>query len=206
MTVKAHVSRTHVSKSVKGVKFTSSTPVPAVLHTCRESRVEALKTYTMGLITYCCSGRFYVDYTRDTIYINSVTGSCHWDLGSFARDMPAKERRKIQYLAVEQALFDLERFENTEMLFDLRGLKTMTLVMEKPQRAKSKLTLFRGLEHSDSTIIQWGFDNYEEENSGHMRQNNGWRIVWKSWRKSHVCRVRPPRLELRCFPQQDRGG
>ena len=164
MTVKAHVLRTHVAQSVRGVKFTSpGTPVPPILHTSREARAEALKTYTLGLKTYCCSGRFYVDYTKDTIYLNSVEGGSYFDLGAFARDMSEKERRKIQHLAVEQDLFDNDRCENTEIIFDLQELKTFTLVMEKDEETKSGLVLFQEPRDIDSTVVSWSVDDDDFE-------------------------------------------
>ena len=104
-----------------------------------------------------------MDYTKDTIYLNSVEGGSYFDLGAFARDMSEKERRKIQHLAVEQDLFDNDRCENTEIIFDLRELKTFTLVMEKDEETKSGLVLFQEPRDIDSTVVSWSVDDDDFE-------------------------------------------
>ena len=108
------------------------------------------------------------------------------------------ERKKIQYLALHQGLFDLERVENTEMLLDLRGLKTITLVLtEKPHQIKSESFFFREPEDWEFSYIPLDFDD-----DGNMER---WPEETKEWieghmeavEEDHVCGVSAPRLEFK---------
>jgi 2EXR family len=99
---KINVLKAHVSKITRGVKFRFSTPVPAMLHTWRESRVEALKTsYTRGMKTVCSPPRIYIDFTQDTIYLRIVEKGCYFSMGYLVRDMPNKEMQRVQDITIE---------------------------------------------------------------------------------------------------------
>lgn len=138
-----------------------------------------------------------MDHTRDTIYLNSVAKGSHWDLGSLAWGMSEKERRKIQHLAVEQGLFDHDREENTEILFDLRGLKTITLVMEKDQEAKSELAAFHEPREGDSTLIHWSTVDDEEEDLWPQETKWWMELTLQEVEDNHKCGVEMPRVEFK---------
>jgi hypothetical protein len=45
----------------------SPDPIPIVLHICRESRTEALKSYQLAFGSYLHPGRIYFDFSKDTL-------------------------------------------------------------------------------------------------------------------------------------------
>ena len=45
--------------------------IPALLHTCRQSRDEALKSYELSFGLEDGSGRIYVNFSHDTVYFGA---------------------------------------------------------------------------------------------------------------------------------------
>jgi hypothetical protein len=101
---KASVLKSHVFKANIGLKFKSSTPVLALLHTCKESCAEASKTYQLGMRTFQNDLRVYVSFTRHTIYLRRVVEDRYFTLRDLMRDMSDHEMQKLHYPAIQQSL------------------------------------------------------------------------------------------------------
>jgi hypothetical protein len=79
-------------------QFKTSTRIPAIFHTCRESRLVALKNYHF-IFEGPCKTPFYFNPSTDTVFFNNINIlnvlASHFDLQSFVDDL-----RKIRYLAL----------------------------------------------------------------------------------------------------------
>lgn len=171
--VKVHIVKYHISEHVRGLKFTSFTPVPAVLHACKESRAIALKTYKLGMKTHCDGPRVYVDFTKDTIYMAKVENGLQFRLADLLRDMAKKELTKIRHLAIEKTLWDEDQ-NNDETLLDLHGLKIFSLIMHLP----SSWDACEEVELQDPTDKDAEF--YHEMGDGELSEDE------QLWRPSEV--------------------
>jgi hypothetical protein len=135
--------------------YDSSTPVPAMLHACHESRVVALLHYELGMSSHLSGPRLYVDFTKDVIYFGESNLNRHLTLSSIIRDMPEKEISKIRYLAMSQILWNHKPFCNGHVLMDFRSLKCITLVMEREKSSLHKNVVFAKPKEEDHTMVEF---------------------------------------------------
>jgi hypothetical protein len=70
------------------------------------------------------------------------------------RDTSDRELRKLRYLAVQQSLWEKERDANAEAHLDLEYLKTIRLVVERPESGESTEVAFEEPENSDGTFFE----------------------------------------------------
>jgi 2EXR family len=100
--------------------FTSPTPPPSLLHTCRESRSEALSQYTPAFKTDTSEIYTYFSFSRDTLRCAD----------SVLEYMPTEETKRIETLVLE--VRDAEYFGH----FHMEVVKTMERLEELTLLAK----------------------------------------------------------------------
>ncbi|KAI0383139.1 hypothetical protein F5Y04DRAFT_287670 [Hypomontagnella monticulosa] len=125
----------------KSTAYRSSSPVPANLHVCNESRSEALKRYR--LLFGVCSGppRILIDPSRDMLYFNRRKTL----FNKFISAVPRKDLACVRHIAINEKLLsyrgprqaDQIRAEGAHMVVEkilcqiyqlLPGLKTLSFV------------------------------------------------------------------------------
>jgi hypothetical protein len=95
-----------IRTSEQSWKFTSSSPIPAALHVCSESREVALKTYKLsfGSRTDGFTARVFFNFNQDTLYFrgewNGSPNEPQSYIGVFGTGVKEEERDRIQSLAV----------------------------------------------------------------------------------------------------------
>lgn len=62
---------TRYSEHGRGVVFSSTTPIPGVLHACSESREIALHRYQLAMTSFASGPRIFLDYLSDTVYFGA---------------------------------------------------------------------------------------------------------------------------------------
>jgi hypothetical protein len=147
------------SRHLRGLKFSSVTPVPAMLHACPESRLVALEHYELGMATHLSEPRIYVDYEKDTIYFGEANITEPFTLAALLRDMPEKELLKIRQLGMSQHLWNEKPFCNNHVLMDFTSLEKVILAMERPGAWGSKNVTLIPPKASDHTFCSI-FDEY----------------------------------------------
>jgi len=67
-------SKTEKQTHAHLLDYVSKAPIPSLLHVCRESRGEAMRTYELGLgYGHENRGKIFIDFTRDTLLITKQT-------------------------------------------------------------------------------------------------------------------------------------
>lgn len=97
--------------------FTSTTPPPAVLHVCRESRSETLSEYKLSFATPHTPGQVYIAYERDTVRFPSTT------LGS----LYPEELQSIRSMSLEVVDYPYFAHFNMGILKGMSSLKSLEL-------------------------------------------------------------------------------
>lgn len=62
-----------VQEAAASYTWVSKTTIPAMLHVCVESRIEALKVYKLGLGYGGNDGKIFIDFSHDTLLIGDQT-------------------------------------------------------------------------------------------------------------------------------------
>ncbi|RYP41227.1 hypothetical protein DL769_011601 [Monosporascus sp. CRB-8-3] len=88
------------------LRFTSSAPIPANLHACRESRWEAMRRYRLLFGTRGEPGRIFFDPTSDILYFGARDGDAASEsqLCNFMALVPFKEMACLRYIAINEML------------------------------------------------------------------------------------------------------
>lgn len=113
-------------------QYTSDGPPPTLLQTCAESRNIFLSTYEKLMFSPKHESSVYVDFSRDTIYFNSLACSPDGDLAFDLATSP--QRQKILYCAIDAQLWEVLRIFRDSSLSEvaqLRNLKTIALVLRQ---------------------------------------------------------------------------
>ncbi|RYP45524.1 hypothetical protein DL768_008159 [Monosporascus sp. mg162] len=87
-------------------RFTSSAPIPANLHACRESRWKAMRRYRLLFGTCGEPGRIFFDPTSDILYFGARDGDAASEsqLCNFMALVPFEEMVCLRYIAINEML------------------------------------------------------------------------------------------------------
>ncbi|RYO79231.1 hypothetical protein DL764_010041 [Monosporascus ibericus] len=87
-------------------RFTSSAPIPANLHACRESRWEAMRRYRLLFATCGESGRIFFDPMADILYFGARDGDAASEsqLCNFMALIRFEEMACLRYIAINEML------------------------------------------------------------------------------------------------------
>ncbi|RYP56638.1 hypothetical protein DL771_011672 [Monosporascus sp. 5C6A] len=87
-------------------RFTSSAPIPANLHACRESRCEAMRQYRLLFGTCGEPGRIFFDPMRDILYFGARDGDAASEsqLCNFMSLVSFEEMVCLRYIAINEML------------------------------------------------------------------------------------------------------
>jgi hypothetical protein len=66
----------------------SPEPIPVILHICRESRTEALKSYQLALGSYHHPPRIYFDFSKDTLRFGNNQGNARMTVPEMLQSGP----------------------------------------------------------------------------------------------------------------------
>ncbi|RYO77362.1 hypothetical protein DL766_007459 [Monosporascus sp. MC13-8B] len=86
--------------------FTSSAPIPANLHACRESRWEAMRRYRLLFGTCGETGRIFLDTMGDILYFGARDGDAASELQlyNFMTLVPFEDMACLRYIAINEML------------------------------------------------------------------------------------------------------
>ncbi|KAF7521094.1 hypothetical protein G7054_g12552 [Neopestalotiopsis clavispora] len=127
--------------------WSSSTPIPALLHVNAESRHEALTRYQLALSVGQQQPRIYVDFTRDTVFLGTaeLKPECS-PLWSNTNDMEKIERLAVVPEGAWRVLrfkkIDFDRLQKLTFVHDTDKLQlgpTLELVEDKAQDEAEEL-------------------------------------------------------------------
>ncbi|KAH8805681.1 hypothetical protein F5884DRAFT_455405 [Xylogone sp. PMI_703] len=100
--------------------FNTTTPIPALLHTCRESRLEGLTIYKPLFTTRQSENFIYISLTSDVIQVPANV------ISYFGKD----ECREIRSLTVHVKDLGYFGYYNMDTLMTMSALKELTLLVE----------------------------------------------------------------------------
>jgi hypothetical protein len=121
-------------------QYTSSTTPPILLRACPESRNLALETYTNLILSPEYESSVFVDFTRDTIFFDSLDCSPKGDLSFDLAKSPHRDR--ILSCAIDVQLWEVLRvfrYESLSELLWMKNLKTIALIMLKEKEVQRGL-------------------------------------------------------------------
>ncbi|KAF8858807.1 hypothetical protein BDZ45DRAFT_386931 [Acephala macrosclerotiorum] len=113
-------------------QYTSTSAPPALVHVCTESRSLFLETYTKLILSPKYDSAVFLDFTRDTLYFDSLDCSPDGDLSLDLASSPHRDR--ILYCAIDSQLWEVLRVFRYDSLSEVRlmpSLKTVALVMSR---------------------------------------------------------------------------
>ncbi|CAJ0542007.1 Ff.00g083350.m01.CDS01 [Fusarium sp. VM40] len=122
------------SKSLSWTGCTSPAPIPANLHTCAESRSEALKHYGLGFGFARGPGQVFLDPERDILYFGPRDGYMAAD-SQFQTCMSMcdpEELAVVRRLAINDALFWVDE--------SYRSMTAASLTVELLRRIKARMS------------------------------------------------------------------
>lgn len=108
--------------------FRPSRQTPALLHTCRESRAEALKTYQLRFASSPEFARVYFSYEHDILLL--VWSSLGPAPGRLLRKMAVDECEKLQTLMIGERTLLLHAEDNMRELERFSGLRYICVVCD----------------------------------------------------------------------------
>lgn len=113
-------------------QYVSNKPPPALAHVCSESRSLFLETYTKLILSPKYESNVFIDFSRDTIFFDTLDCSPDGDLSLDLSSSPHRDR--ILYCAIDSQLWEVLRVFKFDALSEVRlmpNLKTIVLVMLK---------------------------------------------------------------------------
>jgi hypothetical protein len=122
----------------------SPDPVPIVLHICRESRTEALKSYQLAFGSYLHPGRIYFDFSKDTLRFGNSQGDAYMTVPEMLQSGPidylldvflggdfygADDAEKVKYMItdIDESVYGRRAFCWDEIRL-FAGLKKLTIM------------------------------------------------------------------------------
>jgi hypothetical protein len=122
----------------------SPDPVPIVLHICRESRTEALKSYQLAFGSYLHPGRIYFDFSKDTLRFGNSQGDAYMTVPEMLQSGPidylldvflggdfygADDAEKVKYMItdIDESVYGRRAFCWDEIRL-FTGLKKLTIM------------------------------------------------------------------------------
>jgi hypothetical protein len=122
----------------------SPDPVPIVLHICRESRTEALKSYQLAFGSYLHPGRIYFDFSKDTLRFGNSQGDAYMTVPEMLQSGPidylldvflggdfygADDAEKVKYMItdIDESVYERRAFCWDEIRL-FTGLKKLTIM------------------------------------------------------------------------------
>lgn len=131
--------------------FRSTTPPPATLHICSESRIETLKYYSLVFAARSKFPEVYFNFDLDRLYIREA------DMFrglSFATTFSARDLKRIRHLAISDRYIQYlmgERQRNPSPQNDIRSLACL-LLQSKGRNHMSGVNIWESLEQLDIVI------------------------------------------------------
>lgn len=113
-------------------QYTSGAPPPILLHICTESRHKFLSIYEKFKLSQSYESSIFVDFTRDTIFFDSLDCSPEGDLAYDLAMSP--QSQKVLYCAIDAQLWEVLRVfrhDNLSEVKILKRLKTLWLVLRQ---------------------------------------------------------------------------
>jgi len=136
--------------------WTSSDPVPVILHICRESRTEALKSFKMTFGSHWFPGEVYFDFEKDTLhfgigkgmdYLNNNVGPSDYLLdvfmgGGFSGGNDG-EHVKYMIVDIDENVYG-RRYFCWDEIREFTGLQELALMpWEKQENAEELMRKYR---------------------------------------------------------------
>ncbi|KAG9239776.1 hypothetical protein BJ875DRAFT_2952, partial [Amylocarpus encephaloides] len=153
--IKVKIEYSKYSHHSRGLRFSSKTPVPALLHVNAEAREIGLNYWQLSMKSHYFEARIYINFKKDIVYFGDVNlTTFEWSLATLIRDVPESELAKINHLAVTQELWNYRSECNIHILPDFGNLKRITLVKERRALDKSKPLVFVAPKDFDSYVSE----------------------------------------------------
>jgi hypothetical protein len=122
----------------------SPDPVPIILHICRESRNEALKSYQLAFGSYLHPGRIYFDFSKDTLRFGNSQGDAYMTVPEMLQSGPidylldiflggdfygADDAEKVKYMItdIDESVYGRRAFCWDEIRL-FTGLRKLTIM------------------------------------------------------------------------------
>ncbi|KAH7364568.1 hypothetical protein BKA65DRAFT_140829 [Rhexocercosporidium sp. MPI-PUGE-AT-0058] len=153
----------HIYWNARQRVFKSSQAIPPLLHVCRESRYEALKTYELAFAPSREFARVYFCFERDVLMV------CWRTLGAYpgriGRKMGVEEAGRVRYLVVneESMLFHAE--DDGRELERFTGLRHLGVACD-PENVESGEQYGRLAMERLAYGLSGGFDDEVEDEEG----------------------------------------
>jgi hypothetical protein len=113
-------------------QYTSDAPPPVLLRVCADSRRKFLSVYEKFKLSQKYESSVFVDFTRDTIFFDSLDCSPEGDLAYDLAMSP--QSQKVLYCAIDAQLWEVLRvfrYDNLSEVKLLRNLQTLWLVLRQ---------------------------------------------------------------------------
>jgi hypothetical protein len=105
--------------------FTTTNPVPPLLHACHESRAETISEYQLSFATSHTPASIYINFDRDTPRLASVALAY----------LGPEELSKIRFLSIKVIDYPYFAHFNMGILRDMESLESLELLAHQGQEA-----------------------------------------------------------------------